>query len=155
MVASDRARFLSRAMVFTTIGLTAALPAAAGQRIADAFQPARVEIQRPLAMRGPFTLTAHALERLAARSRPDPNFSDTDDPPNAAACRDCGVHFGDRGEEEGTLQTPPLTTGPYDVAIGGVDPNIAASATHLVITTGGRIAFYTKDGTKQSVLKTA
>ncbi|MEO7241777.1 MAG: hypothetical protein ABIW85_02610 [Variovorax sp.] len=43
-------------------------------------------------------------------------------------------------------RTPALTTGPLDLFANGIDPNIAASASYLVTTTGGRIHFYSKSG---------
>jgi hypothetical protein len=42
--------------------------------------------------------------------------------------------------------SPAPTAGPFEVAGGGNDPQIAASETHIVVTTNGEIGFYAKSG---------
>jgi hypothetical protein len=115
-----------------------------------AFQ--RVEVQsQPLQIHGPFVLPARALRGL-------PEFTLEVDAADdfrvdlSSGCDDpalCQGSLATHGEPLLPLRTPlPTTSWQTDPSVGGgvVDPQIAASRTHLVITLGTRILFYDKSG---------
>jgi hypothetical protein len=120
---------------------------------------------RKLKARGPRLLRRRdilAFARLRSpRGEPDEEEADEyeapapKDEPGDSDCRlvPCpgrGVSGarGEAGKRTAAAAGPPLVAGPFTSGlIRNIDPNIAASTTALVVTTGGTITFYAKDGT--------
>ncbi|HET7618494.1 MAG TPA: CARDB domain-containing protein [Vicinamibacterales bacterium] len=101
------------------------------------------------ALHGPFALSGRRLARMALQPDILPILDEEEqDEVEPLDCEDCPVISARIGEPEAAPQTPPPTTTPWSGAIsmGGVDPQIAAGTSYLVVTTTGRIAFYDKAG---------
>jgi hypothetical protein len=119
-------------------------------------EPGSVRTQvAPLIVQAPVRVPASLLSQMARKTDGEPGTTDALNPHDidllAAGCRhaDC---LGTAPAESmiDVRRTPPLTGGLTETTLDGLDPQIAASRTHLVVTNGGRITFFTKDGLQVS-----
>jgi hypothetical protein len=124
-------------------------PQTAGPRVRAGVKPARVN--------GPFDLSALALRKLAAAPRTpivprSGQYEDleTGELPGVrpvASCRNLPVFAF--GTDDVLLKKS------FERPLPGRDPQIAASSTHLVVTTNGQIEFLSKDASVLTELVTA
>jgi hypothetical protein len=99
---------------------------------------------------GPFHLSAKDLGRLPGGPARFARVELTPQDADSVGCERClDVELGPgEGTEDPSAATPRPTTQFTVDGIGFVDPQIAASSTHLVLSTTGWVAFYEKSGQK-------
>lgn len=108
-----------------------------------AAQRAELDRSRPL--------SGHELRDLRVERAGAVAVSKVDDlePMDGTECIDLGC-FATIEPLDGSLErrTPPLSAPVWELSANGLkDPQIAVSATHVVVTTGGRIRVFTRDRT--------
>jgi hypothetical protein len=141
-----------RTLPVTALALSAAIVSLqpAVPRGESSQDPAR-EPEPPSArmdIRGPFLLTAREMERLPQHAARSGRIELTPQDADQALCEGCSeLGFVPGGPLEELLQKTPPAAMQFSVDnVGFVDPQVAASSTHLVVTTTGRITFLEKSG---------
>jgi hypothetical protein len=129
----------------------AMMPPQTGGPVLRGYQRAQA-VQMPLAIHGPFVLSAEdAAGKKSERRRPRPegdgDESGDDNDKNSSPCTNLATCAGKAGGD-GPLKNPetPIANIAWDAPTSGGDPQIAAGPNYLVMTLYNQIAFMDKSG---------